>query len=331
MGTEYIFATALINSEERNLLKEEQFRVMTESGNIDDICKTLQDAGYGNETESIRPGNYEKILKEKEAELFAEIDSLSNENPIFKIFAFPSDYHNIKTLLKAEFLGVDRGDILLATGSITPAKMTELVRERDRSLLTEYMFRAIEEAVDNHARTKDPQAVDFICDKYCFQDIAKVAEECKNDFVKGYVKLWIDTANLKTFVRVKKMGQPWGYYSDTFIPGGNVDIKTYVSGYDEEPAQFAARFESYEIKDAVALGREEIAKSGTFTLLEKLCDDALIEYIRNAKGITFGIEKLVAHLVAKQMEIKCVRILMSGKLADMDPQAIRERLRVTYE
>lgn len=330
MGADYIFATARVRSQERYLIKEEQFRVMTESGNIDDICKSLQDAGYGSETEPFRVDNYDRILTEAERDLYAEIESLANENEVFDIFSYPSDYHNIKTLLKAEFLGVDRSDILLSTGTIPADKMQEIVRERNRSVMTEYMNKAIEEAIDNHARTKDPQAVDFICDKYCFRDISRIADESGNDFVKGYVRLWIDTVNLKTFMRVRKMGQPWGYFAEIFVPDGNVDQQVYVAGYEEDAAQLAARFAPYEIGQAVAVGAEAIDRDGTFTALEKMCDNALIAYIREAKGITFGLETMVAYLVAKQMEIKCIRILMTGKLAGMEPEIIRERMRDTY-
>jgi len=330
LGTDYIFATARIRSEEKNLIKDEQFRVMTESANIEDLCKTIQDAGYGSESESFRVDNYDRILSRSERDLYEEIRDLAGENKVFDIFSYPNDYHNIKTLLKAEFLSVERGDILLSTGTIPPEKMTEYVRERNKSMLTEFMNRAIEESVDNHARTKDPQAVDFICDKYCFQDITRLADDSGNDFVKGYVRLWIDTINVKTFMRVRKMGQPWGYYSEVYIPGGNVDLQTFIAGYEEDPAQLAQRFASYEVGAAVAEGAEAIQNDGTFTTLEKLCDNAIIEYVKNAKFITFGLESMVAFLVAKQMEIKCIRILMTGKLAGMRPEVIRERMRASY-
>lgn len=319
-----------MRTEEKHLLRDEQLRVMTESGNIDDICRTLQDAGYGSETENFRLDNYERILSESEAALTEEIETLKNNNAVFDIFAYPSDYHNIKTLLKSEFLGIDRSDILLSTGTIKPDKMAEIVRERNRSLMTEFMHRAIEEACDTHARTRDPQVVDFICDKYCFQDIMRIAEKSGNDFVKGYVRLWIDTVNLKTFMRVRKMQQPWGYFSEIYVPGGNVELQTFVNGYEEDPAQLAARFAPFDIASAVAEGSEQLASEGTFTALERECDNALINFVKEAKYITFGLESMVAFLVAKQMEVKNIRILITGKMAKMEPEVIRERLRVTY-
>ena len=331
MGAEYIFATAHIRSEEKHLLTGEQFRSMTETKKIDEVCKVLQDAGYGTESNALDSENYEEILRETEKEIFEDIRSLSKENEVFDIFSYPADYHNIKVLLKSEFLGVNRSDILMSSGTVSPETMTAAVHERNKSVMTEYMARALDEAIDNHARTKDPQAIDFICDKFCFMDVSRVAEKSGNDFVKGYVRLWIDTLNLKTFVRVRKMGQPWAYFNEVFIQGGNVDLQTFVSGYEEDIKQAAARFEAYDIHKAIEEGGEAMLKDGTFTTLEKLCDDALMEYVKGAKYITFGLEPMIAYLISRQMEIKCIRILMSGKAVGMDPQVIRERMRETYE
>ena len=127
------------------------------------------------------------------------------------------------------------------------------------------------------------------------------------------------------------MGQPWSYLESVFVPGGNVDLQVFTSAYEEDYKQASSRFEAYKIYRAVSEGGEEIDENGSFTKLEKLCDDILIEQVREARGITFGIEPLVAFLISRQMEIKCIRILMTGKLAGMDPQIIRERMRETYE
>ncbi len=316
---------------EKNLLKTDQLRSMTEAKKIDDVFSVLQNAGYGVEGSQLSIDNFELALKGAEQDLFAEIDELSKEDEIFNIFKYPSDYHNIKVLLKAEALGTERNDILVGTGTIKPQEMVRIVNERDKSSLTEYMAEGLEEAIDTHARTKDPQAIDFILDKYCFMDIARVADESGNKFAKGYVALLIDTLNLKTFMRVKKMGQPWTYFANVFIPGGNVDQRSFVNGYDEDIKHAAERFAPFDIGEAATKGIESVIEHGTFTELERMCDNVLMDYVRAAKLKTFGVEPLIAFIVSKQMEIKCLRILLSGKLADMEPEAIRERMRIVYE
>lgn len=331
MGTDFVYASSYVRSQESKLLSSEQLRNMTESKNIDDICKVLQDAGYGSEGNTLTAANYQDVLKQAEASFFAEVKELSKSSAALNIFCYPADYHNLKVLLKAEALDIDRDELLMVNGTISASEMVKSVKERETIGLTENMARALTEAVDVHARTNDPQMIDFVCDKCCFADIIEAAEQSKNSYVMGYVALWIDTINLKTFARVKKMGQPWKYFENVFIPGGTVDVQVFLGSYEDDFKQAAEKFQAYDIRKAVSEGGEAIDNSGDFTLLEKICDNLLVEYSREAKTVTFGLEPLVAYLIARQNEIKAIRIVLAGKLAKMSPELIRERLRETYE
>lgn len=328
--TDYVYATACIRSKEDKLLKEEQFNQLIDMRNIDDIFKVLQDAGYGGTGEHIDVSNYEQKLNERWNSLIEYIRELSDDE-IFDIFSFPADYHNIKVILKGEATGLKRPDILLSTGTIPKKEMVRYVNERDEIRLTHYMLSAVTEAIDNHVRTNDPQVIDLICDKYCYMEINEAAEKRQNKFIEGYVALLIDTLNLKTCIRTRMMGKEWPFFSDLFIYGGNIDEKTFLEIFEKDLTQVAEIFEPYEIHEAVDLGFDELENSGNFTVLEKLCDDILIMYIREAGFKTFGIETIFAYMVSVQMEIKSVRILITGKLAGMDPTLIRERMRATYE
>ena len=325
-----VFATAMTRSNEKKLLTTEQFRVMIDSGNIDDICRTIQDAGYGSDSEPFKPNTYQQILSNRELNLFDETLQLGKEFKVLEVLNLVNDYHNIKVLLKAEALGTDRSDILLDTGNIPAEKMVELVRNRDK-MLSEEMLNAVLEASETHARTKDPQLIDFICDKYYFKEMFKIAEDCKNKFVTGYVQIRIDIANLKTYARVKAMNQPWSYFSEVFVEGGNIDAATYQKAYNEDVQQFGAHFKGSLLEQAATVGREDLEKTGDFTLFEKLCDDAVIDYAKGGKEISFGIEVVFAYYIAKQYEMMNIRVVMAGKLAGMNPEKIQERMRKTYE
>ena len=311
MGTDYIFSSAFVRSHEKDLIKKEQFRAMINSDNIDEVRNTVADA-----------------LAD---DMFSEIKDMSKEFKGLDVLIYQNDYHNIKVLLKAEELGKDYSDILIDKGTVPVDVMTDAVRNRSGIWISEYMHKAILESAEVLGRTKDPQLVDFVCDKYCFMEINEIAEKTKNEFIKGYVRLSIDAINFKTYIRMKALGQSWTYFKDLFIPGGNVDDVVYSRVFDADAATFASNFNGSLLYDAITTGRENLEQTGDYALLEKLCDDAIVEYIKEAKGISFGIEVLFAYLVAKQMEIKNIRILMAGKIAGMDPGKIEERIRKTYE
>ncbi|MDD6212420.1 MAG: V-type ATP synthase subunit C [Clostridiales bacterium] len=330
MGTNYVFACARVRSNERNLLNKEKLGIMVEARTLEDACKVLQDAQYGNEGEVIQPTTYENTLVRESDKLYAFLHSLAPDAGEFKIFAYPFDYHNIKVLLKAEALEMDGTGMLMSGGTVAPSAMSAIIRERNLMALTSHMKRAVEESLDTLARTRDPQVVDLICDRECYADIVEIAEKSGNRFVLGYVRLLIDTINLKTFVRCRKMGQNWNFFSGVFLAGGNISDKVFIGGYDEPIQQFAVRLTATALAQAAEEGGVSIKENGSFTSIEKLCDDALIRYVKDAKYISFGIEPLIGYAVAKQMEIKSVRIILAGKTAGIPTALIRERLRETY-
>ena len=330
MGADYIFACARVRSMEKYLLGKEKLGLMIEARTPEDAMKVLSEAQYGSEGETVRPEDYERLLSQETRKLNELLRELAPGEEAFRIFSLPLDYHNIKTLLKAEFLEIDASHLLMNGGTIEAQAMAVLVRERNYMGMTGHMRKAIEETVDAHARTQDPQCIDLICDRECYAELLEAAEASGSDFVRGYVRLMIDTINLKTFARARKMGQPWGYFSSVFIPGGNIIEKTFVAGYEDPLNQFASRLEGTALYGVAEEGLQALKETGSFTVLERLCDNALMAYLKDAKYISFGVEPLIAYVAAKQTEIRSVRIILAGKTAGLAPDLIRERLRETY-
>ena len=52
--------------------------------------------------------------------------------------------------------------------------------------------------------------------------------------------------------------------------------------------------------------------------------------VREAKGVIFGVEVPLAYLLATEAQCKNIRILLAGKQAGLEPDAIRERMRDCY-
>ncbi|MBC7240560.1 MAG: V-type ATPase subunit, partial [Chloroflexi bacterium] len=66
------------------------------------------------------------------------------------------------------------------------------------------------------------------------------------------------------------------------------------------------------------------------SLIEKLKDNYLITFMKQAKHVMFGIQPIVAFMVAKDMEVKNLRIIITGKQAGLSEDLLKERLRDVY-
>ena len=63
---------------------------------------------------------------------------------------------------------------------------------------------------------------------------------------------------------------------------------------------------------------------------ERWSDNLIIKHISPQKYNPFTISPLAAYILARENEIKTVRILLSGKRNDISDDSIRERLREMY-
>ncbi|MPM50372.1 V-type sodium ATPase subunit C [bioreactor metagenome] len=327
---DYIFATARVRSVEKNLLTREKITKMIDSKTADEALKVLSECHYSDENAEVSGGDFEILLVKAQKELNEFIKKISPNPETFDLFLYVYDYHNLKVLLKSEFLQSDDSKLLVDGGTIPVSKLKILIHERNYLPLTENMKKALVEALDTFSRTNDPQQIDIIMDRACFEDMIKCAKDSESKFVTGYVKTLIDVTNIKSFVRVRKMGKAWDFFTKIFIGGGSIAQKLFIASFDEPLEQFGEKLSSYGYEKVISSGAESLKVTGKFTELERQCDNRLIEYVKSAKYISFGIEPLVGYMVAKDSEIKTVRIIMSGKIADLSADKIKERLRDTY-
>lgn len=326
----YIFATARVRGNENNLLTHEKMEKMLDAKTPEEAMKILIDCSYGDGAADVPARDFELLLKQEQEKTNAFIRQIAPEPAVFDMFLYPYDYHNLKVLLKAEYLGSDPEPMLLDAGTIPVAKLRAAVTERNLSILTEEMQKAFHEILDQFAKTGDPQIIDILFDRAYFVDIAKIARQCDSSYVKGYVCTLIDTTNLKTFARVKKMGKSWDFFAKVFVEGGNIPRKRFIEGFENSLEQFAESLAAGGYDEGLALGAQSLKETNKFTEFERQCDNMLISYVKNAKYVPYGIEPLIGFMVAKDNEMKQARIIMSGKLNNLPADEIRGRLRETY-
>ena len=93
--------------------------------------------------------------------------------------------------------------------------------------------------------------------------------------------------------------------------------------------QLPALFAHTPLEKAAALGAEAL-NGGGMTAFERACDNGVNAYLSDAKLVSYGPEAVLAYLAAVEGEIQAVRMILTGRLAGVRPQAIRERLRELY-
>ena len=303
---EYQYPCAVIRGNERTLLGKADMNKACEAADVQAVMNILSDFGYGDGKPLENPRDYEKALRDEQKRVVDLVLSVVHEKEELEFLQYPVDYHNVKVILKAEILEISPENYLAAGGTVEADKLVYMIQARDYMFMPTRIKEAMEEAIEGFAKNKDPQEIDIILDKACYRDMLKAAESQGDEFVIGYVKLLIDILNILTFVRLRKIKKPATFLQKVFLEGGRIDEKYQIVG---------EKLDIYGFKEIIDQGAAKVEETGKYSLLEKLCDDKKVEYIKGAKFITTGIEPIAAFYIAKENEIKNLRMVLTGKLA----------------
>ena len=70
--------------------------------------------------------------------------------------------------------------------------------------------------------TRDPQLSDIVLDRWTYREMTQLAGDTGSAFLLGYVRTQIDAANLRTLIRVARMGKSGEFLRGVLLSGGEV-------------------------------------------------------------------------------------------------------------
>ena len=325
--TEYLSISARVRAMENKLLTRERMERMVDARTDEDAAKVLLECGYG-ELSSFTPKAVDELLAKARGEVFRDLRGSVPAPALLDVFQIKYDYHNAKVLIKAEAMGTDAARLLADGGRYPKEKLADAYRRDDLRDLTDTFRRAVGEAKELLASSGDPQLADFVLDRAYFVEMAAAAKAMESDFLMGYVKLSIDVVNLRSAVRAARMAKGTEFLSQVLIPGGNVEVHTLMAA---KGGDLGNVFRAGRLAEAAALGAALAVPGGaSLTAFERLCDNAIMGYLAQARRIPFGEHPIIGYLYAREAEITAIRTILSGRMAGLSGEKIRERLREAY-
>lgn len=324
---DYLTISARIHAMETRLLNAERVERMIEARELSEAAKVLTECGYEDMGQVTAQAMEETLAKAQES-LFHDLNTAVGNRALLDVFRCRDDYHNAKVLVKAEALGTQQDGLLVSGGRYQPQRLAADYRREDLRGYAEIFRRGIARARETLGATGDPQLSDFILDRAYFEELTALARQADSKFLEGYVALTIDVANLRSCVRASRLNKGGEFLQQVLVPGGTVPLRTLALAKGEELGNV---FRSGPLAHAAALGAAVSAPgSGALTEFERECDDAVMDYLSAARRVAFGEQPIVGYLYARQAEMTAIRTILSGRMAGLDGDTIRQRLRRTY-
>lgn len=316
---------------ETRLLDKAKIERMIEADSANDIIKMLSETEYSNVMANVkRAEDYEEILSAELKRVYKLVYELCPVKEIVDLMSIKYQYHNLKVMLKGKLLNKDFSYMLIDLGRDNLDELKRKIDADNYRGLKAPMQKAIEAALTEFEATKDPQKIDIVIDKYMFNELSAIKKSLNYGFTDKIVNGLIDLTNVRTLVRIKKQGKEKEFAQEVLIDGGSISKAKLVSLINETPENIMTKLSFSSYSNIIKEGIESYIETGSVNLLEKLSDNYIMKLMKDSKLVTFGPERILAYIYAKETEIKIIRIIMVGKLNNIAEEVIRERLRDIY-
>lgn len=324
---DYLFLSARVKAMERNLLNRERLERMLDARTNEDAAKVLTECGYA-EMPLVNQETLDQTLVDHQEQFLADLTLSAPDKRLIEVFKVRYDYHNVKVLLKSEAMGSEPDRLLNSGGRVSVAELAEGVRSGDMRGMPAILQTAVAQARDVLGATGDPQLADFVLDRAYFSDMFDLAKRVDSPFLEGYVRIAIDAANLRSVVRTMRMEKGPDFLRSVLFDRGNITTDRILNALSAG-GSLEELYATSVLKNAAEAGVAALS-GGPLTRFEKLCDNAVSSYLAGAKYVAFGEAPLIGYLAAKETELTAIRIVMMGRMAGLDTDTIRERLRESY-
>ncbi|RPF42392.1 V/A-type H+-transporting ATPase subunit C [Hydrogenoanaerobacterium saccharovorans] len=317
---QYTYAVARIRAKELSLLSSAAVEQLLAGKSYDECLHTLAEKGWGDDGTLTA----EQLLENEREQTWALIAELVDDMSVFDVFLYANDYHNLKAAIKQVCTETEHKNIFISNGTVDSELILTAIKEHNYSMLPADMREPAQEAFEALLHTRDGQLCDMIVDKAALNAIYKAGLSAENELLKLYAELTVAAANIKTAVRCQKTGKSLDILQRALAQCSTLDVDRLahaaVIGFDA----ICEYLESTTYTDAVA----ELRTSPS--AFERWCDNLIIRKIRPQLYNPFTIGPLAAYILARENEIKTVRIILSGKLNGLSEESIRERCREMY-
>jgi vacuolar-type H+-ATPase subunit C/Vma6 len=293
--TRYAYVNGIIRAREARLLTKGHFDRLI-AGTMSNFETILSDTSY------VMHKDISIGLEAEEIELKEFFDQYCLEDEVRNFVDWPEQVHNIKVRLK------EGGD--------------DLMYPQDESAVESWPEVSAE--IERFAIDKDPFILSTNLDKILCKYLFETAQFV--EFFSFYYQLYFDLENIRSFFRARQFENRKEIFSQVFVPYGSVAQEVFVENLDASYDQLGKSFFTTAYATIMERGGMYIQEHHSFLRLERHCEETRLQFLLQARRMTFGVEPLFAYYQFRMGEIKKIRQVYFGKLNEVRDEELKESI-----
>ena len=320
--TKYTYAVARIRALEVSLLTNAVIEQLLACKSAEQALQFLVEKVWGDLTAGTLDAD--EVLNKEEEKMWQTIREVAPDMHVFDVLSLPKLYHNLKAAIKEVCTEVENKNIFYDDCEIPGEEMFALVQNKEFDKLPGNMSATAREAFDTLLHTRDGQLCDLIIDHATLEAMLEAGKKSGEKIIEEYAQTAVAIADIKIAVRSQKTGKNAEFMKKAMVNCSEINVDQLTQAAlagAEEIAQYLEGTSYREGADALRISP---------SAFERWCDNKMTDSMRSQKYESFSVGPLLAYLLARQNEIKTVRIILTGKQNEFPDEAIRERIREMY-
>ena len=320
--TKYTYAVARIRALEVSLLTNAVIEQLLACKSAEQALQLLVEKGWGDLTAGTLDAD--EVLNKEEEKMWQTIREVAPDMHVFDVLSLPKLYHNLKAAIKEVCTEVENKNIFYDDCEIPGEEMFALVQNKEFDKLPGNMSATAREALDSLLHTRVGQLCDLIIDLATLEAMLEAGKKSGEKIIEEYAQTAVAIADIKIAVRSQKTGKNAEFMKKAMVNCSEINVDQLTQAAlagAEEIAQYLEGTSYREGADALRISP---------SAFERWCDNKMTDSMRSQKYESFSVGPLLAYLLARQNEIKTVRIILTGKQNEFPDEAIRERIREMY-
>lgn len=328
---DYIQASTRTRVLEKRLLSRTQYDQLIEARDMDEVFRLLNETVYGPYFSKVEdPHFYDEALDKAMQDFYKDMRWMAPDKELVDIFLLKYKIHNHKVFMKELLLGEDQEELYLNIDDSDFLNRKETLLLMDEKLREREFPPYYTKALAAYDKTKDAQFIDIYADQAYFDEMLELAKKLDVPMITEYVKDLIDFTNLKTLFRMRKQLRNATMLHDALIDGGNLERNQLTSRFFDPVDEIVADFKLKRVGPALQKGFDVYLQNQKLAGFEKYFENHSMDRLKDVKMVNYGPEVLFAYMLAKETEVKNLRLILVSKLNNLPADKIRERIRGTY-
>ncbi|MCK9251473.1 MAG: V-type ATPase subunit [Clostridiales bacterium] len=351
----YRYISGLVRARELLLLDQASLNRLTEDSGPDAITRLLIANGYP-------AGQDPEVCLSKESEaVLAWLDEQMPDPRYADTLILFNDAHNLKLVLKKlltqwvgsrsapeldksssgsaqmpDFSGADgvlpfgeaSGQALLPS-RVPAAVLYRQIAMRETGELPKWLADLSVRAIERYLQRYDFSDIDHLIDQAVWQKVHAQAAEIGNRFFSAYLERRTDVTNLELLLRTRALRMGKDILRRALLGGGSLALEAVLAVYDQSEDQVRALYAPTSLA-ALAERCRTYGQPGEAARFSLASDNLIMDHIRQARWVLNGPEIPLAWALARQMEIKNIRIITTYLRNGLPRAQMRDLIRDSY-